>query len=95
MSEQDPVQRRESFLPMMLATFVAGFFCLVMIILTGGFFFYLCGVVVGMVLLGMLHYILWGRAMEQQVESHREEYELLEKAKEKFTGKGPDWTYRR
>jgi len=95
MSEPESVERRGASLSILIATMVVGFFSLVMIILTGGMFFYFSGVGVGLILLGMLHYVVWGRAMEQQTAQHREEYELLQKAKEKFTDRGPDWTYRR
>ena len=53
MSEpNDPVTSRSTFLPMMMASLAAGFFCLVMILITGGFFFYVLAAGVGLVLLG-------------------------------------------
>ena len=89
----DRRQRRASFLPVMLGLTVAGFFCLVLILVTGGFFFYVLGIVLLFVLLGLIHYALWGAAMSQQVAGEREEVELLEKAKEPPAP--TNWTYRR
>lgn len=88
-----PGQHRASLLPIMLGLTVGGFFCFVLILLTGGFFFYVLAVVLGFVLLGLIHYAMWGAAMSQQVAGEREEMELLERAKEK--PQAPNWTYRR
>jgi high-affinity Fe2+/Pb2+ permease len=89
----DPVQRRTALLPVFLTLLVGGFFCTALIVVTGGAFFYVVGVVVLFVLLGFVHYALWGAAMSEQTAGEREEMELLEKAKE--PPKAPNWTYRR
>ena len=65
---------------------------LVLSLVTGGLFFYVLGVVLLFVLLGLIHNALWGAAMSQQVAGEREEMELLEKAKEPPAS---SWTYRR
>lgn len=94
MNDSDqPGQHRANLLPVMLAVSVAGFFCFVLILLTGGFFLWVIAVVLGFVLFCLIHYALWGAAMSKEVAGEREELELLEKAKEK--PQGPNWTYRR
>jgi hypothetical protein len=85
MSEpNDPVQERSRFLPMLMATLAAGFFCVVMILITGGFFFYVVAAVLGLVLLGMFHYVVWGRSMDREAAAERQRQETLEKMKESF-----------
>jgi high-affinity Fe2+/Pb2+ permease len=95
MSEpNDPVERRATFLPMLMAVIAAGFFCVVMIFVTGGFFFYVVGIGLLFVLLGLFHYLLWGRAMDQEATAERQRLEALEKAQENLK-RGTNWTYRR
>jgi len=95
MSEpNDPVQERSRFLPMLMATLAAGVFCLFMILITGGFFFYVVAAVLGLILLGMFHYAVWGRAMDQEAAAERQRQEMLDKAKDTLD-KGKTWTYRR
>lgn len=67
--------RRESFLTIFLTLIAAAAFLLFMIIVTGGFFFYVLLAVVGMALFGLIHYVLWGRAMNEQTAAAREETE--------------------
>jgi len=90
----DPVEKQATFLPTMLAVIAGGFFCIVMVLITGGFFFYIVAAILGMVLLGMFHYMVWGRAMDQEVAAERKHLEELDEVKEKFT-RGTTWTYRR
>ena len=95
MSEpNDPVQERSRFLPMLMATLAAGVFCLFMILITGGFFFYVVAAVLGLVLLGMFHYVVWGRSMDQEAAAERERDEVLDKVREDLA-RGKSWTYRR
>jgi hypothetical protein len=94
MSEpHDPVQRRSTFMPMMLGVLAALFILVVLIFLTGGLFFYVCASVGGLVLLGLIHYVTWGKAMSEEVAGEREEIELLERAREE--DRGQKWTFRR
>ena len=44
-----------------------------LIYLTGGFFGYLLGVVAGLALLGLIHWLIWGRSFTEEVEGEREE----------------------
>jgi hypothetical protein len=94
MSEpHDPVPHRATMLSLLLGGLGAGFFLLVLVMLTGGFFFYVGLAVGGLVLLGLFHYAVWGKAMSEQVAGEREEMELLERAEEEE--RGQKWTFRR
>ena len=72
-------RRRETFLGLLLAVFLGGGFALFLILVTGGFFLYvlLAVAVIGMV--GWVHYLLWGRALTQEVAGEREEDEARER----------------
>ncbi len=94
MSEpHDPAPRRPTFVPLLLGVLGACFLFVVLIFLTGGLFFYVGLSVGGLVLLGMVHYVVWGKALSDEVAGEREEMELLERARE--DRKGPDRTFRR
>jgi hypothetical protein len=53
-----------------------------LIYLTGGFFGYLLLVVGGMVVLGMIHWVLWGRALTEEVAAERAQQLLEEEERE-------------
>jgi hypothetical protein len=93
MSEQDdPVQSRSTFLPVVLGTLVVTFICGALILLTGGLVFYV-GCSVGLlVLLGLIHYVVWGKSMSDEVAGERAEMQMLERAREI---KQQKWTFRR
>jgi hypothetical protein len=96
MSEpNDPVSPRSTFLPLLMASLAAGFFCVVMILITGGFFFYVLAAGVGLVLLGMFHYVTWGRSMDEEVAAERRRQDLLDRASEAAAERDRPWTYRR
>ncbi len=83
MNEQrEPNPQRASFLSVMLAGMAGLFFLLVLILLTGGFVFWIVLCVACAVGLGTLHWLLWGRLMTQLTAGEREEHQLLERARE-------------
>jgi hypothetical protein len=87
MSElNDPTEDRAAFLPVMLACLLGFFFVVLLLLLTGGLLFWLVLVVGGMTGLCIFHYLLWGKAMSEQVAGEREEYELLERARDDREG---------
>jgi hypothetical protein len=53
-------------------TAVVGF----LILITGGFLFYLLLAAGGVAALGGLHYVLWGRLMSEETAGEREEAEV-------------------
>jgi hypothetical protein len=70
---------RSNFLPVMLTAMLAMFGLLVLIVLTSGFVLYVGGWVLAFIALGSVHYLLWGRAFEQQTAGEREEAEWRER----------------
>jgi hypothetical protein len=72
-------RRRETFLGLFLAIFFGGGFALFLILVTGGFFLYVLVAVAVIGLVGSLHYLLWGRALTQDVAGEREEDEARER----------------
>jgi hypothetical protein len=68
-------QRREGLLTIMLTGVGVGGFLLFMILVTGGFFFYVLLGVAGIAALGFVNYLLWGRSMMQATAGEREEEE--------------------
>ena len=89
--QRDEIQRRQNFLTFFLVGFGALFFLFVMILLTGGFFFYVASVLFGMVLVGLFHYVVWGMSFEQQVAGEAEEEQLRQRAAEIAEEDG--WNY--
>ena len=75
-------QRRQNTMVVSLAATATMLFTGAMIFLTGGFFFYVVAGLAGIVLLGTLHYVTWGRALEEEVTGEREELELLDRMRE-------------
>jgi hypothetical protein len=73
-------QRRANMLGMGLTVMVAMFLITVLIFLTGGYFLYCVLISIGVVLLGMFHYALWGRALSEEVAPEREEERLRQQA---------------
>jgi hypothetical protein len=82
MSEQhDPTARRSHFLPILLASMGLFFFLLVMVLLTGGFVFYIVLCVMAAVSFGSLHWLLWGKLLTDLTAGEREEERLLQRAR--------------
>jgi predicted tellurium resistance membrane protein TerC len=72
-------QRRATFLGLLLVLFFGGGFLLFMVVITGGWFLYVVLAVIVIAVVGYLHYILWGRALTQEVAGEREEEEARER----------------
>lgn len=71
---------RESMLTIVLTGMAAAFFLGFLILITGGFFFYLVQVLAVMAVLGGLHYFLWGKMFSDEVAGEREEEQLRQRA---------------
>jgi hypothetical protein len=65
--------RRESFLTIFLTALGLFFFLMVLVLISDGIFLYVVLVVGGIVLYGMIHYLLWGRLMSQATAGESEE----------------------
>jgi hypothetical protein len=94
MSEQDdPIERRATMLPLMLGAMLAFLFAVFLVLITGGFFLYVVAAGGAILLLGTLHWVVWGKLLTEQTAGEREEMDLLERARgEDGLPKG---TYRR
>jgi fatty acid desaturase len=76
--DPQPETRRETVLTLILTAVFGGGFLIFLILVSGGFFFY---VVVGTAVIagfGLLHWLLWGRSMTQDVAQERAEEERKE-----------------
>lgn len=67
---------REVFLSLVLGVAVVAFFLGFFFLLCGGFSFYILAVLGGLVLVGLLHYLLWGHQFSAHVAQEREEEEM-------------------
>jgi hypothetical protein len=69
---------------MLTFLFAAGFLA-VLNFITFGVIFHVLVAVVGIALVGFLHYLLWGQSLSQEVAGEREEEELRRLQEEDFT----------
>jgi hypothetical protein len=69
-----------SWLPLLLGGTVGSFFFLGLTIITGGYFLYFLLLVGGVVLLGWVHYLLWGKLLSEQTAGEREEEQVRQQA---------------
>jgi len=79
-TESTPRSGRETVLTLVLTGVFGGGFLVFLILVSGGFFFY---VLIGTAAIGgvsLLHWFLWGRSMEQEVAQERADNELREQA---------------
>lgn len=77
---QPDQQRRHAFLSVFLTILALGFSLLVLILISGGFFMYVVLFGGGILMLGLFHYVLWGRAFSDAVAGEREEEQLRQRA---------------
>ena len=78
---RDPGPEHARFLPVMMGAALTLFFVTFLVMITGGLFFYVGLIVVGLAAMGGLHYLLWGKLLQERTAGEREEAELLERAK--------------
>jgi hypothetical protein len=75
-----PSESRQNFLTIFLTLVVGLFFLFVLVLITGGFFFYIILALLGITGLGAFHYVLWGKALTDEVAGLREEEQLRQRA---------------
>jgi len=68
-----PRGNRETILTLMLTALLAGGVFFFLILLSGGLLVYLAAAVFAIALVGLLHYVLWGHALSQEVAGERDE----------------------
>jgi fatty acid desaturase len=75
-------QQRHALLTVFLTVLALLFFGLVLIVISNGLIFAVVLLGGGMLLLGMFHYVLWGRAFSEATAGEREEEQLRQRALE-------------
>jgi ABC-type bacteriocin/lantibiotic exporter with double-glycine peptidase domain len=71
-----PTSFRQTIVTIFLTGMVVAFFLLLLVLISGGLFIYLVGVLLALGAFGALHYLLWGRLLAEQTAGESEE-ELL------------------
>jgi membrane protein implicated in regulation of membrane protease activity len=91
-------QQRHAFLTVFLSVLVLFIGLVALILLTNGLIFNVLLLGGGIVFLGLLHYVLWGRAFSTEVAGEREEEQLRQRAaaiEEEDEWRQPDTRIRR
>jgi len=92
--DEPPSSARGTFLGIVLAVVVGGAAIVYCIIIMGPFFFGLLGVVTAIAILGCVHYVIWGRSLDQHVAGEREEQQQLDAEIEEYPLDEPHWPRR-
>ena len=71
-----PRTGRETFLSLLLTFLFGAGFLAVLNFITFGVIFHVLAAVLAIALVGLLHYLLWGQALSEEVAGEREEEEL-------------------
>jgi len=88
MAQQQRHRGRENLLTVVLVILLGGSFVFFLDMVTLGIIRFVVATVIGITLLGYLHYVLWGYSLSQQVAGEREEEEIrqrLERDNNQFT----------
>lgn len=83
--DQDPSSQRQVFLAIFLTGLAAGGFGVLLVIISGGLLLYALAVVAGIIVLGYVNYLLWGRSMSREVTEEQQH--------EEAPGEQDDWPY--
>jgi hypothetical protein len=75
-------QNRHALLSAFLTLLAVGFFLFGLIFISGGFFLWVVLFAGAIVVIGLLHYVLWGKAFSDAVAGEREEEQLRQRAAE-------------
>jgi hypothetical protein len=73
-------QRRQTFLVVFLTGLAGAGFVFFLVLITGGFLLEILAALAGIALFGSIHYLVWGRALSQQVAGQRAAEEERERA---------------
>jgi ABC-type bacteriocin/lantibiotic exporter with double-glycine peptidase domain len=76
---------RENLLAVVMTLLVAGVFAVFLLVVTGGLLLQIIGVLLLMIVVGCVHFQIWGRTLSQQTAGEREEAILQEKLDQ------PEW----
>jgi hypothetical protein len=78
-----PPPHRESLLTLLLTGMAGAFFLGMLILISGGYFIYLVMVLGAMAAFASMHYLVWGKLLNDQVAGEREAEELRRRASER------------
>ncbi len=70
--------RRATFLSIMLTVLAGSFFLFVLFVTCGGLVVYILAVLVGIGIFGLIHYLLWGHSLSEEVAGESEEEKIQE-----------------
>jgi hypothetical protein len=79
--DPQPARHREMLLSIVLSSMLGFFILVFLVIITGGFIFWLGLIGLAMGGFATLHYYWWGRNLTQEVAGEREEEELRDQAR--------------
>lgn len=85
-----PTSHRQTIVSTVLAGMAAGFFLLLFVLISGGFFIFLIGIIGALVAFGGLHYVLWGRLLTKETAGEGEEELLRQRALAREVPERPD-----
>ena len=77
---EPPSPNRESMLTVILTGMVVCFTLLLLVLITGGWIFWLILIVGAMASLYVFHYVVWGKMLNDEVAGEREEEILRQRA---------------
>ncbi len=80
--QQDPAGARSTFLPILLTGMAGLFFLLVLILITGGLFFYVAFFGAMIAGLATFHWLVWGKLLTILTARERKEEELHEQTRQ-------------
>jgi hypothetical protein len=87
--EQQPEQLPSgTFLSLFLTLLGAGGFMAFLILVSGGFFFYVGLAVLAVGSVGFLHYLLWGQALTDETAQERADAQERDRAETETPGRG-------
>jgi hypothetical protein len=81
--EHDPNtarRNRETILTLAMTALLAGGILFFLVLVSGGFFVFVVAAVLAIALVGLLHYLLWGYNLSQEVASEQEQAETRAQA---------------
>jgi fatty acid desaturase len=80
---QEPDERRAAFLSVMLTVMVGSVFVFLLFVTCGGLLVYIVAVLAGITVFGLIHYLLWGHSLSEEVAVEGEEEKNQEALEDK------------
>ncbi len=87
MDDHPSSRGRETFLTIFLVIVFGGAFVFFLDFISMGIVSVVFKVIIGMTVIGSIHYLLWGHSLSQEVAGEREEYELQQRLQAEKDGR--------